>query len=121
MLSSLLLLKGLEDENRALSELVAEVPEYPTIRENIACRSEVKCKIVEDIGEKLQSVFPKYKEFSKVDGVRLTLNEGWILVRASGTEPLIRLTVGGESLKAAKQIMKESINQVKRIVEGNKL
>jgi phosphomannomutase len=37
----------------------------------------------------------------------LSLENAWILVRASGTEPVVRLTVEGESLKAAKEIMKK--------------
>ena len=36
----------------------------------------------------LKIAFPTYLDFSTVDGVRLALKEGWLLVRASGTEPL---------------------------------
>jgi len=35
-------------------------------------------------------------------------------VRASGTESVIRLTVEGESLRAAKEIMEKSVAVVKR-------
>jgi len=72
---------------------------------------------VEKIGEELASVFPNFKQVSTVDGVRLTLEEGWILVRASGTEPLIRLTVEGESLKTANEIMEKGLSLVKKLVE----
>jgi len=66
----------------------------------------------------LKAVFPAYKEFSTIDGVRLALRNGWILVRASGTEPILRLTVEGESLKTAKEIMEKGIIVVKKLVEG---
>jgi len=120
ILSSVLLLKALEDEGRKLSEFISEVPRYPVIRKNVACKNEAKYKVVEKLGEKLKAVFPDYKDFSKIDGARLALKNGWVLVRASGTEPLIRLTVEGESTKAAKEIMEKSLKLVGKLVEGVK-
>jgi phosphoglucosamine mutase len=103
--SGVLLLKALEDEGKSLREFVAEVPEYVTLRENLACRNDLKHKAVASIENVARSAFPEYTDFSTVDGVRLALKKGWLLIRASGTEPLIRVTVEGESLKAANDIM----------------
>jgi len=116
ILSSVLLLKALEDEGKKLSEFVSEVPQYQTVRENIVCKNEVKHKVVEKVEGGLRSVFPSCRQVSKVDGVRLSLEDGWILVRASGTEPFIRLTVESESLKAAEGIMEKGVMLVRGFV-----
>ena len=118
ILSSVLLLKALEDENKKLSEFVSDVPEFPTLRENVACRNEFKYGVVEKVGESLTAAFPAYKDFSKADGVRLVIDDGWVLVRASGTEPVLRLTVEGESLNAAKAIMETGLRSVRKAVGG---
>ncbi|MGB9959021.1 MAG: phosphoglucosamine mutase [Candidatus Bathyarchaeales archaeon] len=117
VLSSALLLKALEDEGKSLLEFVAEVPAYPVLRENVPCDNEVKYAVVEKAGESLKAHFPRYTQISTVDGVRLALEEGWVLVRASGTEPLLRLTVEGESLKAAESIMEKAAAVVKEVAE----
>jgi phosphoglucosamine mutase len=118
--SSAMLLKALEEKGESLSQFVAKVPQYHTLRENVACKNQLKHTVVEKAGERLKSAFPKYKEYSTIDGVRLSLADGWVLVRASGTEPLVRLTVESESLKAAKEIMEKGMAIIKKLAGETK-
>jgi phosphoglucosamine mutase len=117
-LSAALFLKALEDEGKSVSEFVGAVPEYITLRENFACKNELKHKAVAKIGATLKTAFPDYTDFSTVDGVRLALKDGWLLVRASGTEPLIRLTVEGESLAVANDITEKATALIKKQIEA---
>lgn len=72
--------------NYRLSELVASLPAYPLVRGS--CRSEgVK---LEDVTNALMTLKPVSVE--NIDGTRLIFEDGWVLVRPSGTEPKIRLT-----------------------------
>ncbi|MCX8150600.1 MAG: phosphoglucosamine mutase [Candidatus Bathyarchaeota archaeon] len=111
-LSAVLLMQALEEEDKSLREFIAEVPQYVTLRENIICPNELKYKIITNIEKAIVSKFGS-GELSTVDGVRLTLKNGWLLIRASGTEPLIRLTAEGESLKVAHDIMSKGIELAK--------
>lgn len=118
ILSSALLLEALEDEDKKLSEFVTSAPTYPNFRKSYKCRNELKERALKKIAESLKSAFPKRTEFSELDGVRIVTEDGWLLVRPSGTEPTVRLTVEGESLKATKQIMKRAATLIKNTL-GN--
>ena len=117
-LSAAMMLKALEDENKTLSQFISVVPEYVTQRENVPCNNTRKYQVVKKLQIALKIAFPDYTDFSTVDGVRLALREGWLLVRASGTEPLIRLTVEGESLVVANDITQKATALIRRQVEA---
>jgi phosphoglucosamine mutase len=110
------MLKALEEQNQTLDEFIAEVPQYVTLRENLKCQNDQKTQIVTNLEKTIKQAFPDFTDYSNIDGVRLALKDGWVLVRASGTEPLIRLTVEGESLKAAQDIMQRGVALVKQQV-----
>jgi phosphoglucosamine mutase len=117
ILTSALLLETLEDENLEMSKFVAEAPVYRMIRKTIAVKNMRKHGITKQLENCLKTAFPEHKEVSDIDGVRLVLEEGWILVRASGTEPIIRLTVEAESMRTANKIMEKGIIPVRKLVE----
>ena len=120
-LSAALFLKALEETETDAEEFVARVPEYVTLRENIICQNKQKTNALAGITKTIKKEFPSHIAFSEIDGIRLALENGWILIRASGTEPLIRLTVEGESLKAAKDIMAKGKTTVKNSIGGDRV
>ena len=119
-LSAALFLSALEEEGKSVSQFIGEVPEYIIERANVACKSAQKYKIVENLEGALKAAFPAYTDFSTIDGARLALKNGWLLIRASGTEPLIRLTVEGQSRMAAKDITAKATALIHEQIEANK-
>jgi phosphoglucosamine mutase len=106
-LSAVLVINALEYAGKSMSEFIEEVPQFVTLREKLTCDNDLKKRVLTSIEKNIKQAFPAFKELSTVDGVRITLEEGWLLIRASGTEPLVRITVEGESSEAARDIMEK--------------
>ena len=88
-----------------LSELLAGIPSYPNIREKITCSKEAKVKVMENMEELLTDAFDDITDVNSLDGVRLTFaDDSWVLVRPSGTEDYIRITLESRDAKRAEEI-----------------
>ena len=80
------LLKIVADAGRPVHELLADVPEFvstPEIR--VDCGDDVKFPLV----EKAVAHFRSRHDVIDVDGVRVLFGDGWGLIRASNTQPVI--------------------------------
>ncbi len=88
-----------------LSELLAQIPQYPNIREKITCSKEAKIKVMENMEDLLKDAFDDIVEVNSLDGVRLTFaDDSWVLVRPSGTEDYIRITLESRDAGRAEEI-----------------
>jgi phosphoglucosamine mutase len=54
------------------------------------------------------AVLDRYESVGTLDGVRVELDEGWFLIRASGTQPLVRLTAEARSADRADELLAEA-------------
>ncbi len=92
-----------------LSKLLEDIPSFPTMREVINCQESQKTDIMEKTKEDFPHLFSDVSESNLKDGVRLSLeNGGWVLIRPSGTESYIRITLGGRTTEEAQEIMDKS-------------
>ena len=108
----------LDNAGKTLEELLKEVPTYPTRKEEIECADQIKFDVV----NKLKNVFKtEFENTNTLDGIRINLDEGWVLIRPSNTSPIIRLTVEADDETVLNQLAKkfkkrteETIEEVKR-------
>ncbi len=88
-----------------LSDLLAQIPSYPNIREKITCSKEAKLAVMENMEELLKNAFDDIVDVNSLDGVRLTFSDdSWVLVRPSGTEDYIRITLESRDEARAESI-----------------
>ncbi|MFC9787713.1 phosphomannomutase/phosphoglucomutase [Rhodococcus sp. NPDC127528] len=90
MLAALHVLAALGEQDRPLSELMSKYDRYAAsgeINSTVADASERTAAVLEAFAGRAQSV-------DRLDGVTVNLNDGaWFNLRASNTEPLLRLNV----------------------------
>lgn len=93
--------------DKGVSEIIKEMPYYestPEIRTDIT--EELKWKIVEDARER----FGKEYDTIEIDGVRILFGDGWGLVRASNTQPVIVTRFEAKT--------KQRLNEIKNLVHN---
>lgn len=98
-----------------LSKLLEDVPSYPTVRDRIECENIQKTLIMEKVKEELPDYFEDVKDINFIDGVRISMKDGsWVLIRPSGTESYIRITLEGKTMEKAREIR----NISREFIEG---
>jgi phosphomannomutase/phosphoglucomutase len=111
------LLELLSRTERKLSQLLEDVPKTfitPEIR--VSCPDEIKFKVVGKVKEELRKDHP----IIDVDGVRAQFGDGWGLVRASNTQPVLVLRFEALSEKRLQEIKKLVEDKVQMAVSGLK-
>ena len=102
-MATVLILNSILDNKLPLSQLMGRLPSYFMAKEKRACPDKKKSEAMRKLRRKLGKLVT-----NTMDGVRVDLkNRGWFLVRASGTEPLIRIYVEGKTEADVKRLMNE--------------
>ncbi|RYD59065.1 MAG: phosphoglucomutase/phosphomannomutase family protein [Sphingobacteriales bacterium] len=110
----IMLYEFMTQTGKTLKELCQEV--YDVVgtfvyeRNDIHIENDIKEAIISKAQENAYPIFGKYSfnRIETVDGVKYHLdNGGWILLRASGTEPLLRIYAEGNSRDEALDILED--------------
>jgi phosphoglucosamine mutase len=96
----------------AFSKLKARYPQNPIAREKHPCTDKRKAMdgIVRDV-RKLGIAGAEWND----DGLRIDEKDGWFLIRASGTEPIVRLTM---EYKGREKLLKRK-KEIESIIKAN--
>ena len=104
-------------------ELDAEVEALPKVYNTpeikVKTTEEEKFAIIDRLKEALQAPpkdFPHIKEIIDVDGVRVIFDEGWALVRASNTTPVLVTRFEAASKEKAKEYQEAMMELLERVM-----
>jgi len=88
---------------RPLAERAADVETYPIRRTSVEVsdKAALMDRVRDLVGE-------RYDDVSTLDGVRVDREDGWFLLRASGTQPLVRVTAEARDESSAEQVFEEA-------------
>ncbi|MDD1702474.1 MAG: phosphopentomutase/phosphoglucosamine mutase [Methanoregula sp.] len=83
-----------------VAERLDAMPAYPVLRESIP-------------HERAREIVTGLGAANPTDGIRVAEEEGWYLIRASGTEPKIRITAEGKNQEKAKELLTAAKTRVR--------
>lgn len=116
VLGALKVIEALDYLEKSLEEFIKEAPTYPLSRSKHECPNKQKPEAMKRISEKYADAFKDVDKVSTVDGVRLETSRGWVLIRPSGTEPLLRITVEGKTQEDVDALMNSAQRLVKQVI-----
>ena len=111
LVSMAYVLAGLTSRQSTLSDWADSLPFYTIVKDKLTCPSEH----VAAACEALRSTFPD-AEAREGDGLRLDWSDRWVQVRASNTEPIIRIIAEAPETDDAMQLCDQAIGAVRQAV-----
>ncbi len=105
----------LSKQNKSLAEIVDSIKPFPSVRLAFDCPDERKFGVVKKLTELLKR---QYGKVNTMDGVRVETENGWVLIRASNTSPIIRLTIEAKSEAEVEKMKKRFSKLLKDAIAG---
>lgn len=112
-----LFMSHLATSGKKVSQLRASYPNYTIIKDKIQLTPEI------DIDNLLDKLKTKYKNYPQntVDGLKIYLDENWVHLRRSNTEPIIRIYTESESVPTAETLAKKIKMDMSAILKGEEV
>jgi phosphomannomutase/phosphoglucomutase len=96
-------------DGKTLSEMAKSVPAY------FNSKTKVECHNPKVIMEKLKAeVATGQMKVDTTDGVKIWYEDGWVLIRPSGTEPIIRIFAESRTNERALELMNNGVQLVEK-------
>ena len=96
-----------------MSELQAMIPAYSQHKTKTPCPDDRKDAVLKQLSESARG-----QKVDMTDGIKILFDEGWVLIRPSGTEPIVRVFSEASSPDQAKSIAERYLEMVARIVDS---
>jgi len=105
-----LMLDLLATSEKSIYEDVTSLPHSFTTKDKISCSPENVSKLIMS----LKNEFPNS---DTTDGIKITIDpKNWVMIRPSGTEPIVRVYAESESQEKLDALMSEYIQKVNSII-----
>jgi phosphomannomutase/phosphoglucomutase len=119
--ASLILLSQISDASE-IRQFFRGIPKLFFEKAKVSCPDELKELVMAQVKEKAHLFAPDEipTKIGIIDGLRLEFPDSWTLIRASGTEPVIRVISESTSQKETAELMNKGKKLVQSLVEANK-
>ena len=107
-----MILETMARRGKKISQLVKELPRYHIVKEKIYCPPTKIHSVVNEVKK-----FYRGHEMDTSDGIRVEDKQGWVQVRTSGTEPMIRVIAEDSAKDKARQRADEVIHFINLIIK----
>jgi phosphomannomutase len=97
-----LILEGLARSTRLVSEVINELPSLVMLKQNLAVEPNLLYSVLQNFRLAIER---EHLAHDATDGIRVVLPQGWIHVRASNTESMIRIIVEAEESSGADSLL----------------
>lgn len=110
-MTSALMLELVASSGKQLSQLIGELPEFYQYKTKFTCTLDQSAKVIQQLMASAKG------KVETIDGLKIWLNDSsWVMVRQSGTEPVMRLYAESNDSKLLNEIVEKHANEIRKVV-----
>lgn len=114
LVGTALFLSFMAETGKSVSQLRSKYPFYTIIKDKIQLTPEIN---IVELLDKLQDKYKQYPQ-NTIDGLKIHINENWVHLRRSNTEPIIRIYTESQSITTAETLANKIKMDMSLILKG---
>lgn len=106
-------LEALDQTDRKASEFNLTLPAYYQVKRRLECPEEKKARVLKRLADRFSG-----HRVNRSDGLRIEFDDGWLLLRPSGTEPIFRCFAEARTERRARELAALGLRELKAAIRG---